>query len=289
MEQDAQITSVEAVADYGLDSPRTLKTVAVSGLLALAAGILIRPGEGLDLILSGPLMSMRLMGAALLVRALLMARHSYTGKQVERDRLIGSIPWRGDEQVLDIGCGRGLLMIAAAKKLTTGKAVGMDIWSSTYLSDNWAEATWENSRLEGVEERVDVRDGDMREMPFENDSFDIALSCTAINDLDTSKQRRKVTDELFRVLKPGGKVYLIEPGFTSSLIASLKISGFEQVQRSPLTFNLFPPGRRISAVKPAARSYSLGQSAQTLQEGQYTQGGAEIAVTTTQAQDTDTQ
>jgi len=32
--------------------------------------------------------------------------------------------------VLDVGCGRGLLLIGAARRLTTGKAVGVDIWQA---------------------------------------------------------------------------------------------------------------------------------------------------------------
>jgi predicted nicotinamide N-methyase len=40
-------------------------------------------------------------------------------------------------QVLDVGTGRGLLLIAAAKKLSgSGRAVGIDIWKASDLSEN---------------------------------------------------------------------------------------------------------------------------------------------------------
>jgi cyclopropane fatty-acyl-phospholipid synthase-like methyltransferase len=68
--------------------------------------------------------------------------------------------------VLDVGCGRGLLLIGAAKRLTTGKAVGVDIWQTEDLSGNRPEATLENARLERVAERVGVKDGDARRLPF---------------------------------------------------------------------------------------------------------------------------
>jgi ribosomal protein L11 methylase PrmA len=63
-----------------------------------------------------------------LLQAALMLLSSKSGKFRARERLLDSIPWRGDETVLDVGCGRGLMLICAAKRLETGKAVGADIW-----------------------------------------------------------------------------------------------------------------------------------------------------------------
>ncbi len=74
---------------------------------------------------------------------------SKVGKLWSRDRLLDALKLRGDELVLDVGCGRGLLLIGAAKRLTTGKALGVDIWNVEDLSGNRPEATLENARLEG--------------------------------------------------------------------------------------------------------------------------------------------
>ena len=41
------------------------------------------------------------------------------------------IRWRGDEQVLDVGTGRGLMLIGTAQDVPAGLAIGIDIWSST--------------------------------------------------------------------------------------------------------------------------------------------------------------
>ena len=70
-----------------------------------------------------------------------MVWSSKVGKLSARDRLIEALSLRGDESVLDVGCGRGLLLIAAAKLLTTGKAVGVDLWSAKDQSDNLPEST----------------------------------------------------------------------------------------------------------------------------------------------------
>jgi cyclopropane fatty-acyl-phospholipid synthase-like methyltransferase len=45
-----------------------------------------------------------------------------------RDKWLNSISWCGDEKVLDIGCGHGLMLIGAAKRLRDGKAIGIDLW-----------------------------------------------------------------------------------------------------------------------------------------------------------------
>src|SRR5262249_1925183 len=99
--------------DYGIDAPR-----AVSALLALGgAGGLGALGAGRGL----PGLPGRLAGAALAVLAadlLAVAAaflwYSRAGKLRQRDRLLGLVPWGGDETVLDVGCGRALLLIGAA-------------------------------------------------------------------------------------------------------------------------------------------------------------------------------
>jgi cyclopropane fatty-acyl-phospholipid synthase-like methyltransferase len=52
---------------------------------------------------------------------------SKIGKIRETKRILGVYDWSGDEKVLDVGCGRGLMLIAVAKRLTKGKAFRVDI------------------------------------------------------------------------------------------------------------------------------------------------------------------
>jgi cyclopropane fatty-acyl-phospholipid synthase-like methyltransferase len=46
------------------------------------------------------------------------------------------VPWKGDEAVRDVGCGHGLMLVGAARRLTTGKATGIDIWQAEDLTGN---------------------------------------------------------------------------------------------------------------------------------------------------------
>lgn len=52
---------------------------------------------------------------------LIMIWGSKVGKRLLRDKMIDSISWRGDEKVLDVGCGHGLMLIGAAKRLAGEK------------------------------------------------------------------------------------------------------------------------------------------------------------------------
>src|SRR5678816_864585 len=95
------------------------------------------------------------------------------GKFVEWERILDRTQLRGDEIVLDMGCGRGAVLTAVARRLTTGRVTGVDIWSTRDQSGNARDVTLRNASLEGVGDRVQIETGDMRKLPFPDASFDI--------------------------------------------------------------------------------------------------------------------
>jgi ubiquinone/menaquinone biosynthesis C-methylase UbiE len=195
--------------DYGLDAPgvvRNLALVALAGFLTFAtalAGLWSGVLFGISFASIG-LGCMFTFGFT----ALAMIYSSRVGKVRGREKFLDLVPWRGDEQVLDVGCGRGLLLIGAAKRLTTGKVTGIDIWQTQDLSGNRPDATLENASLEGVADRVEVKTADMRELPFENGTFDTIVSSWAVHNLSRAADREKSLREIARVLKPCGRVLL---------------------------------------------------------------------------------
>ncbi|PYQ49756.1 MAG: class I SAM-dependent methyltransferase [Acidobacteria bacterium] len=200
------MSSTSSSADYGIDAPYVIRNLLIAGGLALILFLL-----GITGIWSGRVGSLRFgiigflwMAVALIATGFWMWWSSRYDKVRERETLLSNLKWRGDEQVLDVGCGRGLLLIGAAKRLTTGKATGIDIWQSEDLSGNKPEATIDNARREGVDDRVNVKTADMRKMPFGDGSFDVILSRAAIHNLYSAEDRGAAIREIARVLKPGG-------------------------------------------------------------------------------------
>src|SRR5262249_18050505 len=135
--------------------------------------------------------------------ALGMLHYSLVGKRALRERLLDGIPWRGDERVLDLGCGLGLYAVGAARRLRSGTVVGVDLWVPGAISGNAPEAVLENAALEGVAGRVTVERGDARQLAFEDGSFDVVLSNYVLHEVDTTEERRQIIREILRVLKPG--------------------------------------------------------------------------------------
>lgn len=171
------------------------------------------------------------------------------GKLRLRDKLIESLALRGDERVLDVGCGHGLMLLGAAKKLTTGRAVGIDLWQKQDQAGNSREATLENARREGVAERVELHDGDARQMPFAKVSFDIILSSWALHNIYDPAGRRRALEEIVRVLKPGGRVLITDIRHGREYSDVFRSLGLTDVNVSAPTFIFVIPSRSISAKK----------------------------------------
>jgi ubiquinone/menaquinone biosynthesis C-methylase UbiE len=155
------------------------------------------------------------------------------GKLRLRDRLLHSLHWSGHEHVLDVGCGRGLLLVGAARRLTDGKAVGVDRWVHGAVSGNRPEAALRNAALAGVADRVEVRNGDARKLPFTAASFDVVISNFVLHEMDTRAEREQMLRELGRVLKPGGQLALIDFIFTDQAVNMLRECGVADVRRTP--------------------------------------------------------
>jgi hypothetical protein len=65
-----------------------------------------------------------------------------------------------------MGCGRGAVLTAAARRLTTGRVTGVDIWSTKDQSGNAKSVTLRNAEREGVNDRVRIETSDMRQLPY---------------------------------------------------------------------------------------------------------------------------
>ncbi len=114
------------------------------------------------------------------------------------------------ERLLDIGCGRGAVLLMAAQRLPRGQAVGVDVWSTKDQSGNAERVTRQNAELEGVADRVELHTADMRELPFDDGSFDVVVSSLAIHNVPGAGERARALCEAARVLKKCGKLAIVD-------------------------------------------------------------------------------
>jgi arsenite methyltransferase len=219
--------------DYGIDGPRGIVLLLLVSVVSFNVAVWL-PGLSISL-LPWSILSVDVALLVLAVDCLLLAGsllwYSKIEKPRERDRLLNLVPWRGDERVLDVGCGRGLLLIGAAQRLTGGRAVGIDVWRGLELSGNRAQATLENARRAGVAERVNVQDSDARRLPFADASFDVVLSSLVLHNIPSQTGRRQAVREIARVLKPGGHVALLDMRHTLDYVQVLRDCGLADAQR----------------------------------------------------------
>jgi arsenite methyltransferase len=245
-----QTTTLKQKIDYGLDSPRELRHNVLYGAGGLVMGaLLLYVGQGapVGLLLGGICL---LSGLTLCIMDVVLLWGSRVGKLRLRDEALSRIPWRGDERVLDIGCGHGLLLIGAAKHLTTGKAIGIDPWVQIDQADNSAAATLRNVELEGVSERAEVRNGDARDLPFDDASIDIVLSSWTLHFILDPDERAQALKEIERVLKPGGRAVLIDVDRVKEYEKFFRGKGWLDITRTGPNYLFVAPTHILSAVKP---------------------------------------
>jgi arsenite methyltransferase len=224
---------------YGLDAPGPLVASGVVGIVAVAVGLTVVrralwPGLVLVAYAGGHLWG------------------STIGKVRAARRLLGAIPWRGDELVLDVGCGHGLFLVEAARHLTTGTAVGIDVWSQKDQWHNRPAAAIENARRAGVIGRVHVHDADARHLPFPDATFDVVVSSLVIHNIPGREDRALALQEIVRVLKPNGHVVIVDLAHTAHYAHQLRAAGLVDVRRSMPMPQFFLTARSVTAIRREA-------------------------------------
>jgi SAM-dependent methyltransferase len=180
---------------------------------------------------------------------------SRRGKFLVWTQLFRQLNLRGDEHILDLGCGRGAVLLLAAQHLTTGRAVGVDLWRKEDQSGNALDATRRNALAEGVVTRVELHTADMTVLPFANGSFDLVVSNVAVHNVKGQAGRAKAIEEAVRVLRPGGRLLIADILGTSQYRNHLMRLGMVDVDRRTLGWRLWWSGpwlatRLVTATKP---------------------------------------
>ncbi|MEW5986417.1 MAG: class I SAM-dependent methyltransferase [Chloroflexota bacterium] len=116
------------------------------------------------------------------------------------------------QTILDLGCGTGTLTIQAKRHQPEAEVFGLDI----------DPRILQRARLKAQAVRVAITfdQGAADLMPYPDQFFDRILSSLVIHHLTTS-QKQQAMNELYRVLRPGGELHLVDFGRPRSLYARL--------------------------------------------------------------------
>ena len=144
-------------------------------------------------------------------KAAALIERSYQTPEIINQRLLTleSLALNGGESILDAGCGTGLLLELEAKAVgPDGRAEGVD------FSDDMLEVA--RARCAPLKQ-VSLQQGSVEKLEFAENSFD-ALSCTQtllyVNELEIALA------EMHRVLKPGGRIAIVETDWSGAILTS---------------------------------------------------------------------
>jgi SAM-dependent methyltransferase len=243
--------------DYGFDAPYApiLMVLGGAGLLAVSAwklsvSALNSTPYALSTVAQG------LAGIWLLLGAGIFIHTTRVGKFKVWAELLDRLALTGRERLLDIGCGRGAVLVMAAQRLPQGRAVGIDLWSCKDQSGNGEQVTRQNAVLEDVTERVELHTGDMRRLPFDDGSFDVVVSSLAIHNVPGAGERARALREAARVLKRNGKLLIADIRHTRRYAKELRACGLQITDSRSLGIRFWYAAgpwaatRLVAAVKP---------------------------------------
>jgi len=117
-----------------------------------------------------------------------------------RKKVVKSVKKEKPKSILDIATGTGDLAIAMAKA-TDAKITGFD------LSAGMLEVGKVKVKDENLQDQIEMIQGDAENMPFEDNSFDAITVSFGVRNFENLE---KGLNEIYRVLKPGGKFIILE-------------------------------------------------------------------------------
>jgi arsenite methyltransferase len=236
---------------YGIDAPWVL--------VGLGAGTLVWITFAALATASGAATAwVPIVGALFMIATFGLYLHTTRrGKFLAWAQILDDLALAGDERVVDLGCGRGAVLIAVARRLSTGHATGVDLWRSVDQSGNAVGVTKRNAMLEGVTDRIDLDTADLVALPYADGSFDVVVSSLAIHNIKAAEGRLAAIDEAVRVLRPGGRLAIADISAVRGYRDRLDELGMADVTAGPLNWATWWGGPwlntwLVTATKPAS-------------------------------------
>ena len=109
--------------------------------------------------------------------------------------------------VLDAGCGAGRTTVALGRTIKEGRISAVDLFDANYIASGGLALLKRNLRLANLEDRVEIRKGNLVSLPYPDNAFDSAVSAHAFDHLGRAKSKALL--EMHRVLRPGGRFLMV--------------------------------------------------------------------------------
>ena len=246
-------SSVGRRGNYGVDTPVVPVTQATLGVVMLELGARKindnHDNQGWWLVGAG---------AILLCIAMVYVHAARRGKFLVWSDVLGALQLRGDEKILDMGCGRGAVTTLAAARVPSGSVLGVDSFRVRSRLTSTRGGTEDqiarrNANLEGVADRVKFSQADVRNLNLDGNTYDLVVSGMGISAVPSADGRKAALEEAVRVTRPGGRVVLADIRHTSEYAARLLELGCEQVKTQPLGWRVWYGGPWLSSTLVSAR------------------------------------
>lgn len=241
------MTPPRAKPSYGIDQPNLVIGFGAAAFMLVMLGVFLAGGTGATASGFGPYLA----GLLCLLAAFGMIVGSLWGKPRLWRQVLDNQGLRGDEIALDAGTGRGLVAVELARRLPEGHVDAIDIWRGRDQTGNSEEAARLNLEVTGTADRVTLQRADLRApLPFPDGHFDLVVVSMTLRSLPLRGERDEATRELTRVLKPGGRIIVVDTARTAEYEAVLRALGYDDVVRSGPWLSIYPPARVVTARKP---------------------------------------
>ena len=223
---------------YGFDAPPALFGILMGAVPPLVIGTIFAGQWWGKLLLAIGLFNA--ISAALFIHATRRGKFLVWAGELE------ALGLKGDERIVDLGCGRGAVLTMAAKLVPHGKVMGVDLWRSVDQSGNQESVTRANAEAEGVADRVGMVTADLRELPFADDEFDVVVSGLAIHNIKGDYERAKAIREADRVCKAKGRILIVDISRGTEYADLLRERGYA-VEHRPVGWRMWFGGPWVSA------------------------------------------